>query len=133
MAKFYFNGDEDYLKCTDEEELDLAFKISKFGHLTYEIAYLVYNLLKERVKYSNETMYVFMKKWVEDGINLQYTSELIRTIVIPSFKEDIVNIHKYFKNTQETVENTDFLQQLQLLNTTIIAIIEKIQNGKSPH
>ena len=68
------------------------------------------------MKYSNETMYVFMHKWVEDGINLQYTSELIRTIVIPSFKQDIVNINTYLKNTQETIENTDFLQQLKLAN-----------------
>ena len=125
--------DEDYLKYTDEEELDLAFKIHKYGSLTYEIAYLVYKLLKERVKYSNETMYVFMHKWVEDGINLQYTSELIRTIVIPSFKQDIVNINTYLKNTQETIENTDFLQQLKLVQTTINIIIDKVQNGVSPH
>ena len=118
--------DEDYLKFTDEEELDLAFKINKYGSLTYEIAYLVYKLLKERVKYSNETMYVFMHKWVEDGINLQYTSELIRTIVIPSFKQDIVNINTYLKNTQETIENTDFLQQLKLVQTTINSIIDKV-------
>ena len=36
------------------------FKIHKYGSLTYEIAYLVYYLLKERVKYSNEIMYVFI-------------------------------------------------------------------------
>ena len=50
-------------------------------------------------------MYVFMKKWTEDGINLKCTSELIRTIVIPSFKQDLININTHLKNTKETVEN----------------------------
>ena len=64
-----------------DDTLQLTFDLEDYNSLTYKIASVLKQVLQEIIKYDEEKLFIFNKKWFQDDKHLTKLS----TIVIENF------------------------------------------------
>ena len=116
------------VELQSDDTLQLTFDLEDYNALTYKLASVLKQVLQEIIKYDEEKLFIFHKKWFQDDKHLTELSTIVIEKFIPLLEEDLIKIHKYTSNKQNYI-NEQFIEKLKNVEASIHEMILKLQGG----